>query len=299
MDDRTVEEDQTSDAAPGDDGSGDRLRARLWERIRREAASARRDDLFLHAAALAFYGLVSVAPLVVVALWLTSLVVGKDELRRAASSLGSFAPPALGADRALQRVADLGTRVGLVAVVGALWPATAYGSGLVRVFDRVTAGGDRELKGLRGRGLALALVGLLPMLVLISLPATYAGAKVLGDGPVATALGLAVALLFGFVVTAGAVTVIYKVFPHRPPEWRATLRGTLVAATGISLVSVGYVAYLRLAANFEERYASDALAAVVLLAVWLFLANAVLLVGYRVARDADPQAAELSQSDRY
>ena len=51
----------------------------------------------------------------------------------------------------------------------------------------------------------------------------------------------------------------------------------------ISLLSVMYVAYLRVGANFERRYASDALAAVVLLGLWLFAANTALLIGYRAA----------------
>ena len=252
----------------------------------------RGDDLFLLSAALAFYGLVSVAPLVIVALWLTSLVVGPQEIREAAAQFAHFAPQSLGADRALERVADLGTRLGLVAVVTALWPATAYGSGLVRVLDRL--GNDdhvRRLPGrrLRGRRMALLLVALVPVLVLASLLATYAGATVLGDDPVETAIGLVVALAFGFVSTAAVVAIVYKVFPHNPPDWPSTLRGTLVGAGGISVLSVAYVAYLRLGTNFERRYASDALAAVVLLGAWLFFSNVALLLGYKVARLGPPE----------
>ena len=179
-------------------------------------------------------------------------------------------------------MADLGTTLGLAAVVAALWPATAYGSALVRVFDR--AAGDRAPTGLRGRGAALLLICVVPVFVLGSLVAGYAGAIALGDSPVEVAVGLAFALALSFTATVGTVAAIYKVFPRSPPDWRATLRGAFVAAASISTVSVAYVAYLRLGANFERRYASDALAAVVLLGVWLFAANTALLVGYRVAR---------------
>lgn len=271
---------RTAEEAPG---YVERVEAHLPGQVRRVAARAREDDLFLHAAALAFYGLVSVAPLVVVGLWLVSLVVDDDEVRHMAEKLGRFAPRQLGVDRALERVADVGTRLGLVAFVAALWPATAYGSGLVRVFDRLSEGGERELKGLRGRGLALCLVGLVPALILSSLLAAYAGMRLLGDGPLPTAAGLVLALAFGFVATAAAVTLIYRVFPHRSPPWPSLLRGMVVAAGGTSLLSVAYVAFLRLGADFEQRYASDAVAAIVLLALWLFLANVALLVGYKVA----------------
>ncbi len=278
---------QTPDvAAQQDPGFGDRLQERLPGRVRRTVASARADDLFLYGAALAFYGLVSVAPFIVVALWLTALLVGDDKIHLVAAQLDDLAPRALGADRALQRVADLGARAGLVAVVAALWPATAYGSALARVFDRITLGQQAPWKGLRGRGLTLALVGFVPVLVLAGLLATYGGASVPGDSPMGTVVGLALAGILGFAVAAAAVIVIYRVFPASAPGWPSTLRGTVVAASGISLLSVAYVTYLRLGTNFEQRYALDALAAVMLLGLWLFAANVALLVGYKAARQA-------------
>jgi membrane protein len=260
----------------------------MIRRASRAVATARADDLFLYSAALAFYGLISVAPLVVVALWVTSLVVGPTQIDQAAAELARFSPQALGADRALERVADLGTRLGLVAVVAAVWPATAYGSALVRVLDRLA--GDRDATGLRRRGAALLLVCLAPVLMLASLVATYAGATALGDTPGELAVGLAAALVYGFGATLVTVGVIYRVFPRTPLDWRSTIHGALIAAASISVLSVAYVAYLRLGANFERRYASDALAAVVLLGLWLFAANTALLIGYRAAHRRDPAA---------
>jgi membrane protein len=255
-------------------------------RVQTAIGAARADDVFLHAAALAFYGLISVAPLVVVALWVTTLVVGPGQVHDYADDVARLAPASLGVDRALQRVADLSTTLGLVAVAAALWPATAYGAALVRVLDRVA--GDRARNGLRGRGAALLLVSLVPVLVLGSLVAGYAGAAALGDSPAEVTLGLFVGLALSFAATATAVAVIYKVFPRTPPNWRDTRRGALVAACCIAALSVAYVAYLRLGADFEQRYASDALTSVVLLGVWLYAANIALLVGYRVARRGPP-----------
>ena len=251
-------------------------------RARRGLAAARAEDVFLYAAALAFYGLISVAPLVVVALWVTSRVVGDAQVHHVADELARVAPPALGVDRALERVADLGTTLGLMAVVAALWPATAYGAALVRVLDRLA--GDRAATTLRGRGAALLLVGLVPVFVLGSLVASYVGSAVLGDTGAEAAVGLGLALVSGFTTTVATVAIIYKVFPSTSPDWRATLRGAVIAAGSISVLSSAYVAYLRLGANFEHRYASDALAAVVLLGFWLFAANTALLLGYRTAR---------------
>jgi membrane protein len=253
-----------------------------FHRARREVGSARTDDLFLYGAALAFYGLISAAPLVVVAMWSASLLVGDAQVQRLAGELARLAPPALGVDRAFRRVAQLGATFGLVAVAAALWPATAYGAALVRVLARVD--GDRAASGLRGRGAALLLVGLVPVLVLGSLVAGYVGAAALGDRGFEIAVGLASSFALSFTATAATVLVVFRLFPRKPPSWPATLIGATAAAGCISAMSASYVAYLRLGANFERRYASDALAAVVLLGVWLYAANVALLVGYRVAR---------------
>jgi membrane protein len=269
---------------------------RVVRRVRRWVVAARADDLFLYSAALAFYGLISVAPLVVVALWVTSLLVGPAQVDQAARELARFSPEALGADRALERVADLGTGIGLVAVVAALWPATAYGSALAGVLDRLGGDRDRDRTGLRRRGTALLLVCLAPVLVLASLIASYGGATAFGDTPVELVGGFAVGLGFGFGATLVTVGFIYRVLPHRTLDWRSTIYGALIAAACISVLSLSYVAYLRLGANFERRYASDALAAVVLLGLWLFAANTALLAGYRAAHRPRSAAQDTTSS---
>jgi membrane protein len=262
-------------------------------RARHAIADARADDVFLYSAALAFYGLISVAPLVVVALWITSLVVGPTQVHHVADDLARLAPPSLGADQALEHAANLGTTLGLAAVAAALWPATAYGSALVKVLDRVT--GDHGSTGVRGRGVALLLVAVIPVMMLGSLVASYAGTTVLGGGGAKVMVGLALAVAAGFVVAVATVAMIYRRFPRTPPDRRPTVAGALTAAGCISVLSAAYVTYLRFGANFEDRYASAALASVVLLGLWLFAVNVALLVGYRVAAQRHLLAQDAGQ----
>lgn len=269
---------------------------RLLRRARHGYVDARVEGLTLYSAALAFYGLISVAPLVVVALWVTSLVVGEAQVHQVAEDLAGLAPAAVGVDRALKSVADLGTGFGLLAVAAALWPATAYGAALARVLDRLD--GDPSAGGLRGRGLALLLVGLVPLLVIGSLVASYIGAAALGDTGVGVAVQFALAAAAAFITTFATVAVIYKVFPRTPPDWRTALAGAVIAASVISVLSATYVAYLRVGANFERRYASDALAAVVLLGLWLFAINTALLIAYRSARRSTPSRTPMPPTRR-
>jgi membrane protein len=247
---------------------------------------ARREDVVLTAAGLGFYALVSIAPIVVLSMWVTSLLLGDDRLHRLGQELSRVAPEGIGADQALQQVAEQGTRLGLAAAVLGLWPATSYGSGLVRAFDRICPDEDRERTPMRGR--LLTLLVLLPAFTLGSILLAFAGGGLLGDGGLQEALGIGLAIVGAFVGAAVGSLLIFVVFPPDRMPWRKILKATLVASIGISLVTLALVGYVSFAANFQEHYASSGLAAVVLLAVWLFVANVMLLVGYETAISGEP-----------
>lgn len=236
------------------------------------------------AASLAFYGLVSIVPAVIMVLWIVGLVLGDRRVQSAAHELARVAPKGIGADELMLRVARLGTSLGLWAVVGALWPATSYGAGLTRAFDRLSPGKGRELKGLRGRG--LALVALMPVLVLGGIGGAFAGTAFVGSGGAWAIVGWALALAIAFGVVAFAVALIFRIFPPQPLGWRGIAFGTAVAAGGIATLSLLFALYLSFGANFQQHYATSGLAGVVLLAVWLFLSNVLVLVGFQAALEA-------------
>jgi membrane protein len=240
------------------------------------------DDTFILAAGLAFYALVSVVPLTIVVLWLTGLLVGDDEVHRTATTIARLAPRNFGADRALIRVAELGTTLGVTALLSALWPATSYGSGLRRAFVRMSRSKRREsMQGFRGRGL-LVLV-LIPPLVLGSLAGALVVTGIFRQG-VDPSLAWLVGLFGGFLAVALATLVIYRVFPVEPPDWASNVRASLFAAGGVMLLALLLALVVGLGADFEEHYAVSSLAGLVLLAVWLFLSNILLLAGYRMVR---------------
>lgn len=241
------------------------------------------EDLLFLAAGLAFYALVSVAPLVVIALWITSVVVGDDAVERTGEEIARLAPSKLGVDKAFEQVAKTGTEVGAWAVLAALWPATAYGAGLVRAFNRISDR-SRQLPGLRGRAMTFLLMAALQVVVLAGLGLALMGPRLLGRGVVATAAGWALALAAGFLSLAGMTGLIYRIFVPDDVAWKDITRGAVTVAAGVSALSATYVLFFHLGTNFEQRFASSGLAAVVLLGVWLFLANALLLVGYRLVR---------------
>lgn len=245
----------------------------------------RSEDVFFVSAGLSFYALVSVVPFAVLVLWLVSLITGKARVREVADQLALQLPANLGVEDALQRVADLGVQLGLGALAALVWPATAYGAGLRRSFARLADDHDEEVKGLRGRALALSLIGVVPAFALAGLVAAYVGTAVVGDGRLARMAGWVLALGFGFAASALGVAVIYRLFAPVSLGWPSIARGAVAAAAAISVVSLGYVIFLNSGVDFERRYATSGLAAVVLLALWVFMTNVLILVGFQIAQE--------------
>jgi membrane protein len=262
--------------------SADRVAGWIPRPVREAFRGITTDDTLILAAGLAFYALVSVVPLTIVVLWLTGLLVGDDEVHRVAETIARLAPRNFGADRALIRVAELGTTLGVVALLSALWPATSYGAGLRRAFVRMSTSRRREsMQGLRGRGL-LVLV-LTPVFVLGSLAGAVVVTGIFRQG-VDPSLAWLLGLPVGFLAVAASTVVIYGVFPVEPPTWPSDLRAALIVASGVTLLALLLALIVGLGADFEKHYAVSSLAGLVLLAVWLFLSNILLLVGYRMAR---------------
>lgn len=244
----------------------------------------RDEDILLTSAGLAFYALVSVAPLVVISLYVTSLLVGDDAVRRTGDELARLAPAKLGADRAFVAVANAGTGIGSWALLTAVWPATAYGAGLARAFDRLS-GKPRRLRGLRGRVFAFLLLGVLPLFALLGLAVVATGRR-----PV----GLIAGALAGFALLTGLHALVYWAFSPERIAVGPLASAAASSAAAVSVLSVAFAVYLRFGADFEARYVTSGLAAVVLLALWLFLANGFLLVGYSIASGLDRSSRKSS-----
>jgi membrane protein len=275
----------------------ERQKRRLPPTLQLFVDEARESELLLFAGGLAFYGLISLAPFVVLGFWMAGGIVGEDGLERLGESLDEIAPGGATPSNTIDTLAQVGTGVGLGALAMALWPATAYGSGLVRAFDRISHRPDRSAQGLRGRAKALLFVVLLPVFVLGALGAAYFGAALFDDGLLLMILGWVAALAFGFVAAFVALCIIYVVFgpDHLSPT--AVAQGAGAAAGAIAVMSLGYVVYLGQGADFEERVAGTGLAVVVLLALWLYLANAILLGGYILTRSCSGESDDVENVD--
>lgn len=254
--------------------------SRLPPRARRFTERLADREVLLAASSLAFYGLVSIMPLLLLAFAAAGEVFGPESLERFRAGA-----PSRGANLFIGQLTRVSSSVTVVTVVFSLWPATAYGGGLRRAF-REMSGEDEELSGLRGRGRGLLMVLVLPVIAIAGIPVTYLLTGLTGDGALATGLGWLLAVAGGAAVGAGLLTGVYRVFAPVRLELRPTMAGAGLAAAAIAVLSLGFVVYLRYAATMD-RFGGPVIGMVILLGVWMFASNIVLLAGYTAAQQLD------------
>jgi membrane protein len=247
----------------------------------------RSDEVLLFAGGLAFYSLVSTIPALILVAWVAGSLLGEDRVERVAERVGAFAPGDVEIANFVQTLLEVGMGVGLIAMVTAMWPATAFGSGLTRAFDALSIDADPALHGLRGRMRAVPVLIALPFFVMGAFGAAYVSTGLLRDGPAGTVAGWVVAILSGTLIAGVAIAALYWWFGPADLTLRSLATGAVVAAAAIASMSLGYLVYLSYGTNWEERVAGSGLAAVVLLCLWLYLANLVLLAGYCVSLAVD------------
>ena len=254
-------------------------------RVVREVAGevvrhVRRHDLVFYAAGLTFYAAIAVVPLLLVAWFVTSLVLGEDLVRTLTLALSEYAPTSLGLQEGVQALGEVGPRLGIASFAAALIPATSYGDGLVRALDRV-AELDRRAKGLRGRLLGLVFVAALPPVVMAELGAVAVLPGALGFTGRFNLVSVAVAFAVGWVSASLLVGVLYRAFSPRPIGRGALALGAALTGSFLAGMSLTWLFLLRFGVDVGIAFGgSDLLGTLVVAAVFLYLVQVVLLAGY-------------------
>lgn len=243
--------------------------------------SIRGHDLALYAAGVTFYAAVGVVPLLLLAVFLAGQVAGDATVRDLCLRAADLLPSPLGARDAARAVADTGSRLSPAAAVAAFVPASLYGEGLVRAFDRLSVRGDRGRRTVRGRFGSLVLVALSPVLLLAGLAATSGLTRVLGDGLGPRLLGIYVAFLVGWLSISLLLALAYRGLAPERPGRRALAWGALGTGSVLSGTSLGWVLFLGLPLPLGRAYGGSLpLAAAAVSGLWLYLLHVIVLVGY-------------------
>jgi membrane protein len=261
---------------------------RLPRRIRGLIQRFADRDLLLAASSLAFYGVVSTLPLLMLAFAAIEAVAGDDTLQSFADRVASSGPEGTGAF--LEPLIANGGSLTVATVLFTLWPATAYGAGLRRALTHSTDI-EESAAGARGRVLGVSLALVLPVLVLAGIPMMFVLSNVAGEGGWGLVLGWAAALAAGGLVASVLAGVLYQAFAPASLGWRDTVSGAVVAGFATAVFSLSFVIYLDVA-DIEERFGGGATAVVVMIGLWLFVANVLLLAGYQTVLELDEEGRE-------
>ena len=247
------------------------------------------DNALRLSAALAYYSIFSIAPLLVIAISIAGLVLGEEAVR---GQLGPQLQSYIGAQAAegvqamvksASKPSDswLGAGIGFATLM--LGASAIFGQlkDALNTIWEVKARGGGGIRGFfRARLLNFGFVLVIGFLLLTSLLLTTALAALNGYFEQLIGLPPALGLGLGFMVSFGIVTTlfafIFKVLPDVQIEWRHVWIGAAVTAFLFELGKFGLGFYLG-----REGTASSfgAAGSIVLLLLWVYYASCILLFG--------------------
>jgi membrane protein len=288
---RTRQEGPAASAAH----SPHRMSARDWRRVlRRVGAQVLGERLMVQASAVAFFAVLSLAPVLVTAVSVYGVVNTPEEALEELSGLVRMLPPdlqSLVADQ-LTSIAAASTQVltlrGLAGLVAALWTATTAMTYLV---DGLTlAYRETESRGfLRRSGQALVLVlgGAVLLAGIIALGGVVSGALDGAPGPV-RAVVPALSWVAAAVLMSAVLAVLYRFGPDRKQaRWRWVTPGSSAATLLWLAATIGFFAYVQGLGDYQSTYGS--LAGVAISMVWVWVTVFLVIVGAAVNAEAERQ----------
>jgi membrane protein len=265
------------------------LPRRAWGGVlKRTFGEFREDNLTDWAAALTYYGIVSIFPALIALVSILGLI-GQSATKPLLDNLGDFAPgPAHEIlSNALQGLTESRSPAGILFVVGlagAIWSASGYIGAFIRASNVIW---DVEEGRPIWRTIPLRLVVTIVMLVLLAASAV----AVVVTGPLADRVGKLLGI-GGAVVTAWDIakwpvlilvvslmfSILYYASPNvRQPGFRWVTPGSLLAVVVWILASAAFGLYVANFGSYNKTYGS--LGAMVIFLVWLWLTNVAILLG--------------------
>jgi membrane protein len=275
-------------ARRSDHGRGDSSASSLGATLKRTVKEFADDDLTHWAAALTYYGILSIFPALLALVAVLGLL-GSDAIQPLLDNLGSVAPgPAKDImTSALQSLQNSGGGAGVLFVIslaGAIWSASGYISAFMDASNAIY-----DIK--EGRSIWAKLPLRIGITVLMLVLLAVGAFAVVLTGPVAEQAGN----LFGVggsavaawdvakwpllvLVVAFMFALLYYAAPNvKQPGLGAVIPGGVVAVVLWILVSVVFAFYVGTFGSYNKTY--GALGGVIVFLVWLWLSNIAILLG--------------------
>ena len=263
--------------------------ARAWRGVlKRTFREFSADNLTDWAAALTYYGILSVFPALIALVSVLGLI-GSSATQPLLDNLGGFAPgPAHQIlENALNGLTQSKGGAGIIFIVGlagSIWAASGYIGGFIRASNAIW---DVEEGRPIWKTIPLRVAITVVMLVLLSITAV----AVVVTGPLADKVGKLIGI-GGAAVTAWDIakwpililivalmfSILYYTAPNvRQPGFRWVTPGGIFAVVAWMLVSAAFGIYVANFGSYNKTYGS--LGAIVIFLVWLWLTNVAILFG--------------------
>jgi membrane protein len=266
--------------------------------LRRAWSEARADQVPLIAAGLAFYAFLSLFPTLIAAILLYGLLADPSQVSEQVNSIGSALPGSaqqLLSEQmtSLTKTNQQSLGIGLVvALVVALWSASGGMGNLITAvnitYDEVDKRGFIVRKGL---ALLMTLGAIVFVVVAVALIAVLPAVMNSLGLPLAVQVIVHVVRWVGLVVAMmAALAVLYRIAPNRDaPKLRWVSVGAVTATVLWIIASVGFSLYVNNFSSYGKTYGS--LAGVVVLLMWLWITNYLVLLGAEMNAEAEQQTA--------
>lgn len=269
-----------------------RLRRNTGVLVSDVRAAMRHHDLTLMAAGTTFYLAIAGIPMVLVAIRLATLLTSPDRVMQLGLEVAHRLPATLQTDRVARNMITAGSRLTLMQGLLSLIPASLYGEGLRRAFQRFS---PRPASGIRtawtGRAISLLLLTVSPLLTLAALLAGVRIPESIGNGLVGTLLAGYLAFLVAWLLISTTLVLLYRALAPDRPGIRALLLGAFGTGSFLAGFLVGFALFLAIPLRIGEAYggfeAAEAAAAAAAAGGWLTLLHALVLIGYSVTLSLD------------
>lgn len=255
------------------------------------------DDRCTHmAAAISYYGLFSLFPLLIFMVSIFGIFLQSSSLQEdLIDHVLEFIPLTSDEGRnevrdAIDAIAGISIPLSIVGLLGLAWSGSAM-FGAIRTSLNIAWDIEASRHFVRQKLLDLAMVAGVGAFFLLSIGSTTllrATQEVSSDilGPLSSNTAFfwrATPHLMPAIFSFGAFIVLYRFVPNAPVKIRDVWPGALVAAIFFEIIKNGFSFYLANFGRYDVIYGS--LGAVVAFLFWMYLAAVVLLLGAEVASE--------------
>jgi membrane protein len=274
---------------------------RSWKQIaRRTLAEFQNDNLTDQAAALTYYGVLSLFPGLIVLVSVLGFL-GASTIAKVQEQFAAVAPSQVREilNGAIQQVQGRGGAAGVAAVlglVGAFWSASGYIAAFMRASNRIydVPEGRPVWKTLPIRVGITAAVGI--MLIVSALIVVFTGrlagqvGKALGLGSTAVTVWNIAKWPVLLVLVSLIFAILYWASPNaRHGGFRWVSPGGIAAVVGWLVASALFALYVSNFGSYNKTYGS--LAGIIVFLVWLWITNIAILFGAELDAELERQRA--------